>query len=274
MCLLSPVVCGDLVARSLQSIVPSQSTVRSQGAASCCHLLSLTCGCHQKQVTQRQQQSPAGSRSYDLEFSWLCLLQDWGERRCWECGASVGLSSLREGNGNMRMHRGARGTSRGLSSWQSRGSAPLARLRVLRGTVPGAKAGRIHEQTPGRVPTSISLARWGARDGSQKEQAGFVPHTCEVCLSFQRWLPNRPTSATATTRFNSRDRNRLAWREAAAAAEREGAELHPSWHRAAGDWDGTGRWQRGPAPERAGGRAPGDDDVQQQQKKNQSNNNK
>lgn len=31
----------------------------------------------------------------------------------------MGLSSLREGNGNTRMHPGARGTSRGLSSWQS-----------------------------------------------------------------------------------------------------------------------------------------------------------
>lgn len=56
----------------------AQSTERSQGAASCCHLLSLTCGCHQKQVTQRQQHSPAGSRrSYCyLAFSWLCQARE------------------------------------------------------------------------------------------------------------------------------------------------------------------------------------------------------
>lgn len=32
---------------------------------------------------------------------------------------------------------------------------------------------------------------------------GFLDDTCEVCLPFQHWPPNRPTSATATTRFSS-----------------------------------------------------------------------
>lgn len=97
-----------------------------------------------------------------------------------------------------------------------RGSAPLAQLRVLTGTVPSARAGRLHEQTPSHVPTSVSLARWGGT-GWEPERAGRFCHPVHVRLvslssaGYQADLrqlqqPRHLTPGIATARHGGRPR--------------------------------------------------------------------